>query len=65
MIPANLRSNTYIDFDSNNNDKDLRFKLGDHVRILEDWNIFAKVYTSNWTEVFVTKKFKILCCGCM
>ena len=36
MNPANLRSSTYIDFNLNNNDKDKKFKLGDHVRILKD-----------------------------
>ena len=31
-------------------DKDPKFKIGDHVRISEYKNIFAKVYTQNWSE---------------
>ena len=39
------------------NDKDPEFKVGDHVRISEYQNIFAKRYTLNWSEeVFVIKK---------
>ena len=33
-----------------------KFKVGDHVRILKYKNIFAKVYTRNWSEeVFAIK----------
>ena len=39
------------------NDKDPELKAGDHVRISEYQNIFAKRYTLNWSEeVFVIKK---------
>ena len=31
------------------NDKDLKFKVGDHVRISKNKNIFAKGYTPNWS----------------
>ena len=38
------------------NDKDLKFKVGDHVRISKYKNIFAKGYTPNLPEeVFVIK----------
>ena len=41
------------------NDKDPKFKVGDHVRIAKYKNIFAKGYTPNWSEeVFVIKKVK-------
>ena len=41
------------------NDKNPKFKVGDHVRISKDKNIFAKGYTPNWSEeVFVIKKVK-------
>ena len=66
MIPVDVKDNTYIDlmelprsieFDSN--DKDPKFKVGDHVRIFKYKNIFAKGYTPNWSEeVFVIKKVK-------
>ena len=40
-------------------DKDPKFKIGDHVRISEYKNIFAKVYTPNWSEeVSEIKKVK-------
>ena len=41
---------TYIDFGKEVCDKDPRFKVGDHVRISKYKNIFAKGYTSNWSE---------------
>ena len=41
------------------NDKDLKFKVGDHVRISKYKNIFAKGYTPNLSEnVFVIKEVK-------
>ena len=41
------------------NDKDPKFKVGDHVRISKCKNIFAKGYTPNWSEeVFVIHKVK-------
>ena len=39
--------------------KDLKFKVGDHVRISKYKNIFAKGYTPNWSEEdFVVSKIK-------
>ena len=55
----NVKGNTYINFKKEVNDKDLKFKVGDHVRISKYKNIFAKGYTPNWSEeVFVIKKIK-------
>ena len=49
----------YIDFKKEVNDKDPKFKIGDHVRISKYKNIFAKGYTPNWSEeVFVVSKIK-------
>ena len=57
--PINVKGNTYIDFGKENNDKDPKFQVGDHVRISKHKNIFAKGYTPNWPEeVFVIKKVK-------
>ena len=40
-------------------DKDLKFRVGDHVRISKYKNIFVKGYTPNWSEeVFVISKIK-------
>ena len=49
----------YIDIAVENIVKDLKFEVGDHVRILKYKNISTKGYTSNWSdEVFVIKKLK-------
>ena len=59
MKPVDVKHNTYIDFKKEVNDKDPKFKVGDHERISKYKNIFAKGYTPNWSEeVFVIKKFK-------
>ena len=64
MKPVDVKDNTYIDsaelYSSKEvNDKDPKFKVGNHVRISEYKNIFAKGCTPNWSEeVFVIKKVK-------
>ena len=59
MKPVDVKDNTYIDFKKEVNDKDPKFKVGDHVRISKYKNIFAKGYTPNWSEeVFVVSKTK-------
>ena len=59
MKLADVKDNTYINIDKEVNDKDPKFKFGDHVRISRYKNIFAKGYTPNWSEeVFVIKKVK-------
>ena len=57
--PVDVKDNTYIDFKKEVNDKDPKFKVGDHVRISKYRNIFAKGYTPSWSEgIFVIKKVK-------
>ena len=59
MKPIDVKDNTYINTDKKINNKDPKFKVGDHVRISKYKNIFAKSYTPNWSEeVFVLKKVK-------
>ena len=54
-----IKDNTYINTDKEVNDKDPKFKVGDHVRISKYKNIIAKGYTPNWTEeIFVIKEVK-------
>ena len=43
--PIDVKDNTYIDFGSEVNENDTKFKVGDHVRISKYKNIFAKGYT--------------------
>ena len=42
MEPVDLKSNTYTESSEEINNKDLRFKIGDFVRISKYKNIFAK-----------------------
>ena len=59
MKPLDIKDNTYIDFEKEVNDKDPKFKVGDHVRISKYKNIFAKGYMPNWSEeVFIIIKIK-------
>ena len=59
MKPADVKDNTYINANKEINNKDPKFKIGDHVRISKYKNIFAKEYMPNWgEEVFVIKKVK-------
>ena len=59
MKPADVKDNTYINDDKEINNKDPKFKVGDHVRISKYKNIFAKGYMPNWSEeAFVIKKVK-------
>ena len=44
MKPVNVKNNTYINYKNDVNDKDPKFKVGDHVRITKYKNIFAKGY---------------------
>ena len=41
MKSIDVKDNTYIDIDKDVNDKDPKFKIGDHVRISKYKNIFA------------------------
>ena len=57
MKPADVKNNMYINFGEDNNNKDPKFQDDNHVRISKYKNIFAKGYTSNWSEeVCVIKK---------
>ena len=59
MKPIDVKDNTYINTSKEINNKDPKFKVGDHVRISEYKNIFAKGYMPNWSEeVFIIKKIK-------
>ena len=59
MKPIDVKDSTYINIDKEVNDKDPKFKVGDHLRISKHKNIFAKDYTPNWSEeIFVIKEIK-------
>ena len=50
MKQVDVKDNAYIDFSKKVNDKDPKFKVGDHVRVSKHKSIFAKGYTPNWCE---------------
>ena len=59
MKPVDVKDNAYIDFGKEVNDKDPKFKFGNHVRISKYKNLFAKGYMPNWSEeVFIISKIK-------
>ena len=59
MKPIDVKGNTYINIGKEVNDKDPKFKVGDHVTISKYKIFFAKVYTPNWSdEIFVIKELK-------
>ena len=59
MKPVDVKSNTYTESSKEINNKNLKFKIGDTVRISRYKNSFTKIYTPNWSEeVFVSKKVK-------
>ena len=60
MKLVDVKDNTYVDSNNEVNDKDPKFKVGDHAGISKYKNIFAKGYMPNWSaEVFVISKLKV------
>ena len=59
MKPTDVLSDSYAKCNEDSNEKDLKFKVGDRVRISKFKNIFAKGYPQNWSEeVFIITKIK-------
>ena len=58
MKPTDVNLNSYAEYKVDSNEKDPKFKIGDHVRILKYRNIFAKGHTPNWPDIFVICKIK-------
>ena len=50
MKPIDVKENTYINIGKEVNDKDPKYKVGDHVRISKYKSIFVKDYTRSWSE---------------
>ena len=48
--PVDVKDNAYTDSSKEANDKDPKFKVGNYTRTSKHKNIFAKVYTPNWSE---------------
>ena len=59
MKPIDVKNDSFVEYNEESNEKDPKFKLGDHIRISKYKNIFAKGYAPNWSEeVFFVKKIK-------
>ena len=57
MKPIDVTSDSYAEYNVNSNEKDPKFKVGDHIRISKYKNRFANGYIPNWSEeVFVISK---------
>ena len=50
MKPIDVKSDSFAQCNEESNEKDPKFKLGDHVRISKYKDIFAKGYSPNWSE---------------
>ena len=60
--PIDVKRDSFAEYNEEFNEKDPKFKVGDHVRISKYKNIFTKGYTPNWSgEIFVVKKNKKHC----
>ena len=49
MKPIDVKSDSFAEYSEESNEKDPKFKVGDHVRISKYKKIFAKGYTPNWS----------------
>ena len=59
MKPIDATSDSYAEYNEDSNDKDPKFKVGDHVRIQNTKTFFAKGYTPNGSEeIFVVSEIK-------
>ena len=62
MKPKDVKDNNFTEYLEESNEKDPKFKIGDHVRISKYKNIFAKGYAPNWSEnIFIVNKVKKYC----
>ena len=59
MKPINLKDDSFAEYNEKSNEKDPKFKVGDHVKISKFKNVIAKGYMPNWSEeIFIVKKIK-------
>ena len=59
MKPIDVGDDYFAEYKEQSNEKDAKFKVGDHVRISKYKNIFSKGYAPNWSEaIFIVKKIK-------
>ena len=57
LKPIDVKGDSFAQYYGESNEKDPKFKVGDHVRISKYKNVFAKGHSPNWSEeIFVVKK---------
>ena len=54
MKPVDIKNYSFVEYNEESNEKDPKFKVGDHVRISKYKNIFAKGYAPNWMKRFLS-----------
>ena len=47
--PIDIRADSYAEYNEGSNKKDPKFKVGEHVSILKQKNVFTKGYTQKWS----------------
>ena len=57
MKPSDVKSNTYMNSNKEINDEDLKFKIGDIVRVSKYKNHFFKNLKEEFFERFMKKEF--------
>ena len=55
MKPLEVKPDSCFEYSVDSNDKDPKFQVGDHVRILKYKEIFSEGYAPNWSEEVVDK----------
>ena len=59
MKPIDVTDDSFAEYNEKSNKKNLKFKIGDHVRISNYKSTFAKGYVPNWSEeAFIVNKIK-------
>ena len=59
MKPIDVRNDSFAKYNEESNEKDRKFKVGDHDRIPKCIYIFSKGYAPDWSEgIFVVERIK-------
>ena len=54
MKPTDVKNDSFAEYNEESNEKDPKFKVGDHFRISNKKNIFAKGCAPNWNgEIYL------------
>ena len=59
MKPKDVQDDNFTEYIEESNEKDPKFKIGDHVRTSKYKNVFAKRYAPKWSEeIFIVDRVK-------